>query len=321
MVDLSVVIVNWNVCQLLRRCLASLVQSEGLPTNSGSDSSVDAVEIIVVDNGSTDDSVQMVHDEFPAVRLIENRANLGFARANNLGIAETHGRYVLLLNPDAEVASGTLATMLAFADAHPDIGLIGPQLINADGSVQSSRRRFPTIATAVFESTWLEPWAPSRILDRYYVRDRRDNVTQDVDWVQGAALFVRRDVIEQVGGMDEQFFMYSEELDWCRQIKDAGWRIVYYPEAQVVHHGGKSSDQVVAARHIYFQTSKVLYFRKYHGAWVGELLRLFLLENYTWQLAVESVKWLIGHRRELRRERIMAYRELLRSGLRARNRP
>jgi len=317
MTDLSIIIVNWNVCQLLRRCLLSILQSEGPSLDASRSEWAADTEIIVVDNNSSDDSVQMVRGEFPGVRLIVNNVNLGFPVANNQGIAQARGRYLFLLNPDTEVVGDSLTKMVEFADANPDIGLIGPKLLNTDGSVQSSRRRFPTIATAVFESTWLEPWVPRTILDRYYMRDQDDDVIQDVDWVQGAALFMRREVVEQVGGMDEQFFMYSEELDWCRRIKNAGWRIVYSPEAQIIHHGGKSSDQIVAARHIHFQTSKVLYFRKYHGALVGELLRLFLLGNYVWQLGVEGVKWLLGHRRALRAQRIAAYRELLRNGLRA----
>jgi hypothetical protein len=141
---------------------------------------------------------------------------------------------------------------------------------------------------------------------------------QEVDWVQGAALLLRREVIEEVGGFDEDFFMYSEELDWCRRIKEAGWRIVYLPKARIVHHEGKSSEQVVPARHIYFQSSKVHYARKYHGALVAELLRLWLLGQYLWQLGTEGAKWLVGHRRSLRASRVAAYRRVLRSGLRQR---
>jgi len=308
MLDLSIVIVNWNVCDLLRRCLHSILSSGQQPATS--------IEIIVVDNGSTDGSVEMVRAEFPGVRLIANADNRGFPAANNQGIAAARGRYVLLLNPDTEVVGDALATMVAFADAHPDVGIVGPQLLNPDGSVQSSRRRFPTLAMAFFESTWLQGYAPPRLLERYYVLDRPDGAVQDVDWVTGAALMARREAVEQVGPLDEGFFMYSEELDWCRRFREAGWRVVYLPTAQIVHHVGKSSEQVVAARHIHFQTSKVRYFRKYHGPQAAEALRLFLLGNYAWQLGVEGAKWLVGHKRSLRAQRIAAYRQVLRSGLR-----
>jgi hypothetical protein len=155
------------------------------------------------------------------------------------------------------------------------------------------------------------------LLERYYALDRPDDAVQDVDWVDGAALMARREAIEQVGLMDEGFFMYSEELDWCRRFGEAGWRVVYLPMARIVHHRGKSSEQVLPARHIHFQTSKVRYFRKYHGRFVAGVLRLFLLVNYAWQLVLEGIKWLVGLRRPLRSQRIAAYWQVLRSGLRS----
>ena len=313
MIDLSVVVVSWNVRDLLRQCLRSVFDAPSAPS----------VEVIVVDNASADGSVEMVRESFPDVHLIVNAENRGFPAANNQGISIAQGRYVFLLNSDAEVVGDALATMVAYADAHPDVGVIGPQLLNPDGadgcpSVQSSRRRFPTLATAIFESTWLQPHAPRRVLERYYVSDRPDDALQEVDWVKGAALMARREAIEQVGLMDEGFFMYSEELDWCRRFRDAGWRVIYLPAAQIVHHGGKSSEQVAASRHIYFQTSKVRYFRKHHGRAVAEALRWFLLGNYVWQIGVEGLKWLVGHKRSLRAERVAAYLRVLRSGLRPR---
>jgi len=323
MIALSVVIVSWNVRELLQRCLESIqvyeiqraTEQPGSP-NSGSPMSGLQVEIIVVDNGSTDGSVQMVRQNFPDVCLIANEENRGFPAANNQGIDVADGRYILLLNPDTEVLDDALATMVAFADAHPDTAIVGPQLVNPDGTVQSSRRRLPTLLTAVFESTWLEPWAPRRLLDHYRILDRPDDAIQDVDWVTGAAMLARREAVEEVGLLDEGFFMYSEELDWCRRFREAGWRVVYLPTAQIVHHVGKSSEQVVAARHIHFQTSKVRYFRKYHGAAIANGLRWFLLASYLWQIALEGTKWLLGHKRSLRAQRIAAYRRVLESRLR-----
>ncbi len=303
MIDLSILIVNWNVRDLLRRCIQSVLAHP--PPGS--------LEIIVVDNGSTDGSVEMVRAEFPQVHLIANPDNRGFTAANNQGLAVAQGRYVLLLNPDTEVVGDALTTMGALADAHPDVGVVGPQLLNPDGTVQSSRRRFPTLMTALLESTWLQPWAPRRLLARYYVLDRSDDEVQDVDWVTGAALMARREAIEQVGPLDEGFFMYSEELDWCRRFREAGWRVVYLPTARVIHHEGKSSEQVLPARHIHFQTSKVRYFRKYHGPVAAEVLRLVLLGNYLGQIGLEGAKWLLGHKRPLRAGRIAAYRQVVRA--------
>jgi N-acetylglucosaminyl-diphospho-decaprenol L-rhamnosyltransferase len=311
MIDLSVVILSWNVRNLLRQCLQS-VFSDGKPM--GERRSL-LTEVIVVDNASSDDSADMVRAEFPLARLIVNAANRGYTGGNNDGIAAAAGRYVLILNPDAQVVGDALATLVEYADAQPDVGVVGPQLLNPDGSIQSSRRRFPTLATGLFESTWLQSLAPRSVLSSYYVQDRPDDVTQEVDWLVGACLLVRREVIQQVGALDEGFFMYSEELDWCRRIKQAGWKVVYLPAAQVIHHIGKSSDQVAAQRHIYFQTSKVRYFRKHRGALMAGVLRWLLLALYLWQLVLEVAKGAIGSKREMRRERVRAYWQVLRSGL------
>ncbi len=309
--NLSVIIVSWNVRPLLRRCLSSVIEGcarDGL-----------ACEIIVVDNNSTDGSADMVRQDFPGVQLITSDSNLGFTKGNNVGVARSHGRYILLLNPDAEVTKDALSAMVAHMDTHNDLGALGPKLLFPDGRAQPSRRRFPTMATAFLESTVLQQWSThNRVLSHYYVLDRSEDEEQDVDWVIGACLLIRRQAWEQVGPLDEAFFMYSEELDWCHRAKLAGWRVAYLPSAVVIHHEGQSSMQVVPARHIYFQGSKVLYFRKHRGILASEILRIFLLGTYMYQLCLEASKWLLGHKRPLRRERCLAYVRVLRSGLRVR---
>jgi N-acetylglucosaminyl-diphospho-decaprenol L-rhamnosyltransferase len=324
-VDLTIVIVSWNVRDLLRHCLKSILDSgywvfdtpdpaRGLPSLP----SDRQLELVVVDNASTDGSPDMVRAEFPQVHLIVNAGNLGFTAACNQGLALSRGRCLLLLNPDTEVIGDALARMVGYMDDHSDVGALGPQLRYADGSLQPSRRRFPTFATALLESTILQQWwADNRVLRLYYMADTPDDAVQLVDWVVGACLLVRRQVYEQVGGLDEGFFMYSEELDWCKRIKDAGWAVAYLPTATILHHEGKSSEQVIPARHIYFQSSKIRYFRKHHGALPAEALRWFLLATYVYQLGQEGAKWLIGHKRPLRAERVRAYCQVLRSGLRA----
>lgn len=313
MVDLSIVIVSYDVCQLLNSCLECI--QAGLQKMDGHSSVRLSAETIVVDSSSSDGTPEMVQSRFPWVKLLEPGQNVGFSKGSNIGIKASQGRYVLLLNPDTRVVGPALAKMVDYLDAHPRVGALGPQLLNEDGSVQSSRRHFPTLWTALFESTWLQPIAPRKILDHYYVRDRSDAETTAVDWVHGAAVIVRREVIDQVGGLDEGFFMYSEELDWQRRIKSAGWEIIYFPEAQIVHYGGKSSDQVVAQTHIRFQNSKIRYFRKYHGSATAIGLRLFLLANYAVQVVVEAAKGLVGHKRALRCARVSTYWQVLRSGL------
>jgi N-acetylglucosaminyl-diphospho-decaprenol L-rhamnosyltransferase len=303
--DLSIIIVSWNVADLLAACLDSIL---------GGDTS--GVEIIVVDSASTDQTVALIQQRYPQVKLIAQSENLGFVRCNNIGLHEARGRYMLLLNPDTEIIDNALAQMVQYMDAHPEIGIIGPQTLNTDGTTQSTRRRFPTLALAFFESTWLQPYAPKHMLDQYYVTDQPDDGIFEVDWVQGSALMARREVYEQIGGLDEGYVMFSEELDWCRRAKDAGWRVAYLGTAKIVHHGGKSTDQVVARRHVHFQESKLRYFRKFHGPFAANGLRLFLLASYVWQIALEGGKGLLGHKRDLRLERVKQYWQVLRSGLR-----
>lgn len=304
MIDLSIVILNWNVRDLLGRCLASIHSDRY------------ALEIIVVDNASDDGSVAMVRGTYPQVTLIANAENRGFTGGNNQGIEAAHGRYVMVLNPDTEILGDAIERLVTYLDQHSRVGAVGPQLLNPDRSIQSSRRRFPTLATAFFESTWLQGIAPKRILRHYYLDDVPATATQEVDWLNGACTVFRREMLDQIGLYDVQnFFMYSEELDLCRRVKEAGWKIVYLPEAQVVHYVGKSSEQAVAARHIYFQTSKVHYFRKWHGAVPANVLRFFLLSQYLWQIGLEGGKGLLGCKRDLRRQRVRVYWQVIRTGL------
>lgn len=301
--DVSVVVVSYNVRELVCRCLDSIdAATYGL-----------TVEQVVVDNASTDGSVELIETRHPDVRLIASDRNLGFGAANNLGFRQVRGRFVLLLNPDAELRPGALETLVAFLDRHPDVGVVGPRLRFPDGSVQPSRRRFPTLATLLIESAapsrWWDGWPALR---RFYVADRPDDQTQDVDWLVGAALLIRREALEGIGGFDERFFMYSEELDLARRIRERGWRLVYHPAAEVVHHEGKSSEQNLARRAMLFNESKARYAAKWAGADVGRALRLYLLLNTLYDLAAESAKLILGYKPALRRARVAALLRVVR---------
>lgn len=302
---LVILIVSWNVRELLRSCLLSL---QRYPATSHTQ------HIVVVDNASADGTVEMLRADFPAVHCIANSQNRGFTGGNNDGLGwidaqfGTSADYILLLNPDTEVTPAALDTLLAYADAHPQVGIVGPQLRYPDGSIQSSRRRFPTLRTAMVESTWLQAIAPRRWLDAFYVRDRADGDTCAVDWIVGAAMLTRQSAYAKTGGLDEKsFFMYSEELDWCRRMVLAGWQVVYHPAAVIIHHEGQSSQQVSARRMLNFNRSKVRYFAKHHGKTQAALLRVSLQAQFLWQMGLEAAKWLAGHRRPLRAERIQAY--------------
>ena len=301
---LSVIIVSWNVHHLLKQSLESIYSSWGETPD---------LEVIVVDNASSDESVAMVHNFFPNVNLIPNDQNLGYPAGCNQGLAAAAGKYLLVLNPDTEIVNDALNTLVRYMDAHPEVGMTGPLLTYPDGSHQSSRRRFPTLPVLFLESTWLQKLAPRSILKRYYMQDIAKSTTQQVDWITGAAMLIRREVWLQVGGFDEGFFMYSEELDWCRRIKKNGWLIMYIPQATVIHHEGKSSEQVTAERHIYFQTSKIRYSRIYHGKNIAFLLHHWIRLQFFVQIFLESIKWVLGHKPELRQKRISVYRQVLRS--------
>ncbi|MCB0077808.1 MAG: glycosyltransferase family 2 protein [Anaerolineales bacterium] len=293
---LSIIIVSWNTVDLLRRCLASIEAERGTT----------ALEIIVVDNGSLDGTPAMIHAEFPRVTVIESQENLGFSAGNNVGMAAAQGDFLLLLNPDTELTPGALSHLLDFMAAHPAVGLVGPELRYGDGSHQPSRRRFATLPTLFLDSTPLAPLlGPLR--RRYYMADRAPDLAQPVDWLVGAALLIRRAVYVQVGGFDEQLFMYFEESDWQRRIKAAGWSIWYEPAARIIHHEGASSGQVVTQRHIHFNQSRIRYTAKWHGPrWARRLSRwLWLL--FTWESLVEGAKWLLGHKRPLRAARLQSY--------------
>ncbi len=306
--ELSILIVSWNVRDLLRTCLASLPLTDL------------RVEVIVVDSASADGTPAMVSAEFPTVHLIASAENLGYARGNNVALAAAKGRYLFILNPDTVVLADALAVMQRYLDEHPGVGVVGPQLLWPDRGPalmpQPTRRRFPSLALTFFESTWLQNLAPRGWLRRYYAEDLPTAAPAEVDWLVGAALFVRRAAYEQVGGFDDGFFMYSEELDWQRRLKTAGWRIVHLPAAHVIHAEARSSAQVPAATHIRFNTSKVHYVRKYHGPLAAALLRAWLLAQFAAQLVLEAVKGALGHKRQLRQARVATYAAVLRSGLR-----
>jgi GT2 family glycosyltransferase len=308
--NLTIIIVSWNVRELLLRCIASLHRSLA--------GSAITYEIVVIDNASHDGTPALLRATNPEVRLIESGNNLGFAGGNNLGLRFVLGQphppdYVFVLNPDTEAMAESVPQLMRWMHQHRDVAVAGPLLRYPDGSIQSSRRRFPTIGVYLFESTPLEwrfpnnPWAR-----RYRMADTPDNVEQDVDWLVGAALLIRRSAIEQVGLFDARFSLYSEELEWQRRLCHAG-RIVFVPSAEIMHYEGQSSAQIPTRRLILFHANRLRYIRMTHGATVARLIQWFLLAAYGIELLLESAKWLIGQKRELRTQRMQSYAALLRA--------
>ncbi len=282
---LSVIVVNHNTKEVLRACLQSLQAAAA----SGH------VEVIVVDNGSSDGSCAMVASDFPWVRLIALPDNRGFAVANNIGMRAARGRFFLALNSDTEVLDDALRRIADFMEANADVGALGPRLLNSDGTLQYSCRRFPSFRTALFHrySLMTRLFPRNRFSQQYLMTDVGHDHTMDVDWVSGAALVVRREVFDQTGGFDEGFFMYAEDVDWCYRIKQAGWRVVYFPEAQILHHIGKSTRLVPYAMIYERHRSMWRFYKKHYSRGImlvdvatlsGIALRCAMLMARTWIL-------------------------------------
>ncbi len=309
MPQLSVIVVNWNVRELLRACLTSVrreleVAGLGVPANA---------EVIVVDNASTDGSVEMLRTDFPWVRLLANASNTGFGAASNQGLDLSGGRLAMFLNPDTELRPGAIARLLAFMDQREQAGCVGPLLLNPDGSVQPSRRSFPRVSTAFVESTVLQRYLGGLpLLRSFYRADTSEDQPQQVDWIVGACMLVRRSALDQVGGFDERFFMYSEEMDLCYRLRQAGFEVWFVPDAAVVHHEGASSAQDLFRRNINFHESRYRFFRKHHGAPAAIALRWFVFATFLFQLAEEAAKFVLQpSKRQMRRERVSLYRRIL----------
>ena len=283
---LSIIVVNWNTRELLINCLKSIQADQEILCQNNL---FIPTEIIVVDNASDDSSVKMVRSCFPEVKVIDNQENVGFARANNQAIQISHGQYILLLNPDTEIKPGTLKTLVSFMDDNSQVGAAGAQLINSDGTLQSSCHPAPTLSR--------EFWRLFH-LDKFYSYSSYPMETWPVDThhkvevVQGACLILRKDILNQVGVLDEDYFMYSEEVDLCFRIRKKGWNIYWVPLAQVVHYGGQSTQQVATRMFLRLYEAKLIYFRKNHGFLAGQIYKLILFSASFGRLIVSPLAYI-----------------------------
>jgi N-acetylglucosaminyl-diphospho-decaprenol L-rhamnosyltransferase len=272
-VILSVVIVSWNVRDVLQTCLESL-RPEWERTWA---------EVIVVDNASTDGTPDLVRDHYPAVRLIANAANRGFGAANNQGMTAAGGRYLLLLNPDTVVLPGALEALVAFIEAHPRVGLVAPRLLNPDGSLQRNAFHFPGLVQVALDLFPVHPRLMESALNGRYGREPHAKGPFMIDHPLGAAMLVRREVWEETGGFDEDYFMYAEEVDWCRRIHQAGWTIWQVPAAEIVHYGGQSTRQMPDSMFIELWRARYRFFRRYHGPLYQAVVRLLVRLGMLWR--------------------------------------
>jgi GT2 family glycosyltransferase len=252
---LSIVIVNFNAEKLLKKCLGSVyTETKQIP-----------FDVWVVDNNSTDASVPMMRQNFPQVNLIENKENVGFAKANNQAITKCTGDYILLLNPDTRILQNAIEKMVDFMDANPTVGICGCKVLNEDGTLQlACRRSIPTPGVAFFRLTGLSKLFPkSKIMAKYNLTYLDLDKPQGVDAVSGAFLMIRKKVVDGIGLLDERFFMYGEELDWCLRAKKAGWAVMYYPDAEIVHYKGECSKSNSRKAAFEFYRSMYLFHKKH----------------------------------------------------------
>jgi len=256
--DVSIVIVSWNTCERTRACLESINFHRCTLS----------VEVIVVDNGSDDGTVEVIHSSFPGVELIQNPVNRGFSVGTNQGLRVAHGRYVLLLNSDTVLLDDVLDNTVAFADRNADVGAVGCRVVNPDGSLQCSCMTYPGLLNLAISGLFLSKLFPrSRLFGREAMSWWDYDAVQDVDVVMGCFMLVRRAVLNEVGVLDERFFFYGEEVDWCLRMEQARWRRVFVPFGQIIHDKGASTKRAPVTMVLQNAGSELLYLRKHRSSW------------------------------------------------------
>jgi GT2 family glycosyltransferase len=270
--DLSIIVVNWNTQQLLRDCLGSVIASR-----QGDNRRTLDLEIFVVDNGSSDGSPEMVEREFSRVILIRNAENRGFAAANNQAIKSATGKYILLLNSDTLVHGDVLANAVDYMEAHPDVAVLGCRVLNADGSLQPSCGTFPGLLNLVVLSSGLWKLSFPAFFARSQLRPLQGSEAQDVDYVSGCFMCLRRDALADVGLLDENFFFFGEEVDWCRRFQKQGYGVRAAPVGDITHFGSASARKLNHKRDLMLTSGIVLLHRKHRGTVAAALAWLLLL--------------------------------------------
>jgi GT2 family glycosyltransferase len=273
--DLSVIIVNWNTRQLVMESLQSLYRAIG-------DFSM---EVFVVDNGSSDGSVEAVRTTFPRVILVANTKNIGFAKANNEALRRARGKYFLFLNTDVILHGDAVAALLEFMEKTPQAGIVGAQLLNPDGTKQNSFDNFPTLLSEGLNKSLLRMFFPNRFPSK---RLSLSSPTA-VESVIGACMMVRKDAVDEVGPMDEDYFFFMEETDWCYRVRQRGWGVYLVPQAQAVHLQGGTADRVKVQAKLEYYRSRYFFFKKHRGTLQAGVLRGILLLKLSMSLPLHSL--------------------------------
>ncbi len=252
----SVIIVSWNARKYLEQCLTTLTEEVCRYP----------MEIIVVDNKSSDGSIECVQQQFPQVRLICNDANVGFAKANNLGIAQSRGKYLCLVNSDVKVLSGCITKLVEYAEARPKVGVVGPYVIGGDGLLQRSCRGFPNLWNMFWRALAFDTLLPkARIFSGYMLWHWPQIEEAEVEVLSGCFWLIKREAYAEVGGLDENFFMYAEDIDWCLRFHRAGWKLMFMPEAKAIHYGGASAANAPLRFYLEMQRADLQYWNKNHS--------------------------------------------------------
>lgn len=263
--DITIIIVTWNSEKWIKGCLDSILATSGDLK----------IEIIVVDNFSKDRTLEILKPYGLQIKLIQNSSNLGYAKGCNQGLKIAQGNYVLLLNPDTEITENSLKKMRDFMEKTPEAGALGPQLVDFEGQIQPSCRRFPNYKLLLWELLGLSRLCPkSKIFGAWKMGDFDFKSTREVEQPMGSALFLRKKVIDQIGLMDERFFLFYNDVDFCYRIKQAGWKIYFYAEAKIFHFRGASTGQVRVKKIILSHWGHFLYLKKYHGSGLKAILLL-----------------------------------------------
>jgi len=299
MPDISVCIVNMNNRDLLEQCLESICRT----TRQAS------TEIFVVDNCSSDGSAEMIQARYPEVRLIRNDRILGYSASQNRALQRCSSRYILVFNEDMLVLPGALDHMVAFMDAHPDAGMLGCRLLNPDGSLQPSCWPFPNLKSRFLRALYLDGLAPAgRLSGVFYLGSWAYDSVREVDVIQGCCMLLRRELLQQVGLMDEEFFLYFEETDWCYRAKQRGWKVYFTPDAEIVHYGGQSTGRQPARMGVIYLQSLLKYFRKHHGRVAASAVWSLSAIETALRLIYWRIRWLLqGPKREHAAYKISLY--------------
>lgn len=281
--DISVIIVSWNAKNYLKECIESL---ESEVSNYDS-------EIIVVDNASDDGSPELVIEYFPQVKLIRNESNLGFAKANNIGIKYSSGKYLFLINSDIKVIKDCIKILIEYGEQNLHAGIIGPKILTPEGKVQRSCMGFPTLWNSFCRTLALDSLFPkSKVFGGQLLNYWNHDSNRNVDVINGCFWMVRREALNQVGLLDEDFFIYGEDIDWCKRFKTLGWEVVFFPEAKAIHYGGASSANSPTRFFIEMQRANIKYWDKHHNYYAKKVYVFLLLVHHVVRILGNGIKFI-----------------------------